>query len=473
MGLEESIPRDEAAFVLRHSIGHAQFKGITDQCVANAHLLQVRHIHGKVSQVLEVQIVTGVDTQSGFVSPQCGLGKRVGGSCPQTNIGLGVGFCVKLDAMGSNVGGSFDLGAVCFNEERGSNASVGERFQDVSEPISMVGDLPTRLARKHLRSVWNEGDLVGLNVTDQIDEISRGIAFNIEFGVNDFLQITNILIGDVSSIGPWMHCDAIGAKSLNSNRRTHDVGFVSAPRIAQGGNFVYVDAEPCHPYLWVFTRKYVMRAQRILSMDLPVLMLTDPVHRALALMDELKLAHLAVVEEDVFKGTVSESSLLEHDDDALIAEVPFSQESLSPDVHIYDIVARMAWSEVDMLPVVQEGLYLGAVDRSGVLKFLAKRAGWGFPGSAIVLEILPKDLSPTALMRIVEADGAQVTSFNVAPLENSELLEVTFKVNTEEIESLLATLRRHDYHVQSFYNAPEVEDEMRARFDAFMRFLNP
>ena len=216
-----------------------------------------------------------------------------------------------------------------------------------------------------------------------------------------------------------------------------------------------------------------MRAQRILSLDLPVLSLTDSVARALELMDEFKLMPLPVVEEDLFKGMVSEDQLLELDEGSLMAEVALNEEAIEPDLHVYDIVARMGWSDVDLLPVVHEGLYRGAVDRASVLRFMAKRAGWGFPGSTLVLEVLPKDLSPAALMRIVEADGAQITSFNVAPVEDSEFLEVTFKVNTEEIESLLSTLRRHEYTVQSFYNAPEVEDEMRAKFAAFMRYLEP
>ena len=216
-----------------------------------------------------------------------------------------------------------------------------------------------------------------------------------------------------------------------------------------------------------------MRAQRILNMDLPVLALTDQVSRALEVMDEFKVMHLPVVEEDVYKGTVSEAQLLELDASALIAEAPLSEESIGMELHLYDVVARMGWSDVDLLPVVHEGLYRGAVDRAAVLRFLAKRAGWGFPGSTIVLELLPKDLSPGELFRIVEVDGAQVTSYNVAAVENSELLEVTFKVNTEEIESLLSSLQRHEYTVQSFYNAPELEDEMRARFDAFMKYLEP
>ena len=216
-----------------------------------------------------------------------------------------------------------------------------------------------------------------------------------------------------------------------------------------------------------------MRAQRLLSLDLPVLALTDQVARALDVMDEFKLMHLPVVEEDVYKGSVSEDALLEMDASALIAEAPMTSDGIPPELHMYDVVARMGWSDVDVLPVVDEGLYRGSVDRAAVLRFMAKRAGWGFPGSSIVLEVLPKDLSPVEIVRIVEADGAQITSFNVAPVEDSELLEVTFKVNTEEIESLMATLRRHEFQVQSFYNAPELEDEMRARFDAFMRYLEP
>ena len=182
---------------------------------------------------------------------------------------------------------------------------------------------------------------------------------------------------------------------------------------------------------------------------------------------------LAVVEEDVYKGTVSEATLLELDESALIAEAPMTQDAIPHDLHVYDVVARMGWSDVDVLPCRPRGLVSRGGGPSRGVALHGQTRGLGFSGSTLVLEVLPKDLSPAELVRIVEADGAQITSFNVAPVENSEFLEVTFKVNTEEIESLMATLRRHEYQVQSFYNAPELEDEMRARFDAFMRYLEP
>ena len=103
-----------------------------------------------------------------------------------------------------------------------------------------------------------------------------------------------------------------------------------------------------------------------------------------------------------------------------------------------DVVARMGWADVDLLPVVEEGLYERRP--SGCAQVLGQTRGLGFSGSTLVLEFCPR-FEPELFT--VEADGARATSFNVAPVENSELLEVTFKVNTEEIE-LHGHAERHD-----------------------------
>jgi hypothetical protein len=50
-------------------------------------------------------------------------------------------------------------------------------------------------------------------------------------------------------------------------------------------------------------------------------------------------------------------------------------------------------------------------------------------------------------------------------------VEVTLKVQTEDIEPVIATFQRFGYTIQSFLHAPELEEEMRERYDAFMRYL--
>lgn len=441
--------------------------------MSDAHFVEVGYGFCEVSQVVQIEVVARIHTEARLVRPGCRL--RVG-SCriaSEVEVLDRERFGVEFDAVGTDVGCRSDLGFVRFDEQRRSNAGRLERVQHGSQHATVFSHGPTGVAGQHARRVGDKRDLLRLHVADHRDKLVARIAFDVEFGVDHLSQFAHVGVRDVARIRPRVDGNAVCAKRLNAVRSQDHVGLFSATGIPQGGDFVDVDAEACHPYLWVVTRKYAMRAQRILSLDLPVLALTDQVARALDVMDEFKLMRLPVVEEDVYKGTVSEETLLELDPSALVAEAPFAQDAVAMDLHLYDVVARMGWADVDVLPVVHEGLYRGSVDRASVLRFLAKRAGWGFPGSTLVLEVLPKDLSPAELVRIVEADGAQITSFNVAPVDDSEFLEVTFKVNTEEIESLLSTLQRHEYTVQSFYNAPELEDEMRARFDAFMRYLEP
>ena len=463
----------QARAVLGDGVGETEVQGVRNQGMANAHFIEVGDGFGKVPKVVQIEVMARVHSEAGVVGPSRGTGKRRRRLAAKFSVVHCERLGVELDAVRTDVGCRSDLHFVRFDEQRSSDALCPERIQHRPQHVAVGCDFPPSIAGQNFRCIRDERHLLRLHVTNHRNEIVAWITLDVELGVDHFPQVAHVGVRDVTGIGPRVDRDAICPKRLDALSRLHHTGFCAASRVAKRGDFVDVDAEPCHPYLWVETRKYIMRAQRILSLDLPVLAMTDQVARALDVMDEFKLMHLPVVEDDVYKGSVSEDVLLELDPGALIAEAPLVQESIEPDLHLYDVVARMGWADVDVLPVVHEGLYRGAVDRAAVLRYLAKRAGWGFPGSSIVLEVLPKDLSPLGLMRIVEADGAQITSFNVAPVEDSEFLEVTFKVNTEEIESLLATLRRHEYTVQSFYNAPELEDEMRARFDAFMRFLEP
>ena len=52
-----------------------------------------------------------------------------------------------------------------------------------------------------------------------------------------------------------------------------------------------------------------MRAQQLLTSDLPLLLPIDTVANAIELMDEYKVSHLPLVVEDMFKGLINEEDL--------------------------------------------------------------------------------------------------------------------------------------------------------------------
>ena len=214
-----------------------------------------------------------------------------------------------------------------------------------------------------------------------------------------------------------------------------------------------------------------MTAEQLLTSDIPLLLPIDTVKSALDMMDEYKLAHLPLVVEDTYKGLISEEDLLEFDESAVLAEVKCSTLSVDPNLHIYEVVASMASAEVDLLPVVHRGIYSGSIDKSAVLQFLARVAGWGAEGSTIVLEIPTSKYSLSEITRIVEENGAQISSFNTSYEDSVDML-VTFKLNTTNIAAILDSFKRFDYKVLTFFDAPEVEDELRNKFDQFMRYLD-
>ena len=213
-----------------------------------------------------------------------------------------------------------------------------------------------------------------------------------------------------------------------------------------------------------------MRAQKLLTFDLPLLLPIDKVSRAISLMDEYKVAHLPIVVEDQFQGLIKEEDLLEHEDTAVLAEVTTYQISVDPNLHLYDVVAQMSRADVDILPVVFQGKYMGSIDRGAVMSSLTKEAGWGLEGSTVILEITSAKYSLAEISRLVEENSTQITSFNMTQKDSGALI-VTIKLNTTKIAAILSSFERFDYKILTFFNSPEVEDELRSKFDAFMRYL--
>ncbi|HLU84878.1 MAG TPA: hypothetical protein VKZ45_05340, partial [Vicingaceae bacterium] len=55
---------------------------------------------------------------------------------------------------------------------------------------------------------------------------------------------------------------------------------------------------------------------------------------------------------------------------------------------------------------------------------------------------------------------------------DSTKLEVTLKINKNEITRILATFERFNYVVTASYNETDYQKDLQNRYDEFMRFLN-
>ena len=103
--------------------------------------------------------------------------------------------------------------------------------------------VPTCVGREDAWRIRHQGALCRPHLFHQLKKIFRRITFNVEFDVDRVRDFKDVGAANVPLVWPWMHGDAIRAKRDTVDGGLPDIWIVAAPGIAQGGEFIDVDAE--------------------------------------------------------------------------------------------------------------------------------------------------------------------------------------------------------------------------------------
>jgi CBS domain-containing protein len=219
-----------------------------------------------------------------------------------------------------------------------------------------------------------------------------------------------------------------------------------------------------------------MHALDLITSDIPPLRPQDDVARAMDWLEEFKVGHLPVVEAGRLVGMVRDQDLTDRNDTrGTVAgvmeqvEVPF----IRGNQHIYEVMKLFSERGLTVVPVLDEmGRYLGAITEHEALKRLAEVTNIHEPGSIVVLEMNQLDYSLQQIARIVEGNDAKVLSVYSHVLPSSTKLEVTLKINRQDISDILQSFDRYEIHVKTTYQGSRFHDDLRGRYEELMRFIN-
>jgi len=90
----------------------------------------------------------------------------------------------------------------------------------------------------------------------------------------------------------------------------------------------------------------------------------------------------------------------------------------------------------------------------------------------VVLEMNQVDYSLQQIARIVEGNDAKVLNVYGHSLPGSTRMEVTLKINREDISDILQSFDRYEIQVKTTYQGSRFHDDLRGRYDELMRFIN-
>jgi CBS domain-containing protein len=212
----------------------------------------------------------------------------------------------------------------------------------------------------------------------------------------------------------------------------------------------------------------------LISTPAPPLQLSDNIEFAQRLFDELKVSQWPVVEETVFKGLITEESLLDAKESNIIKDIQSELRvyKITSEEHYLEAVRIMTDRKLDVMPVTNpEGEYLGVILEKDMLAQLANFTGIHHPGGLIVLETDPIHFSPGEINRLVETNDAQITQLNTQIDETTGRLLVTIRINKPEVSDIVATLQRYDYQIAYFVGEEQYQNELRRNFHHLLHFI--
>ncbi|MDA0309814.1 MAG: CBS domain-containing protein [Bacteroidetes bacterium] len=219
----------------------------------------------------------------------------------------------------------------------------------------------------------------------------------------------------------------------------------------------------------------MMMARDFVLDDIPPLKTSDTGLKAIAWMEEFKVSHLPIIndedylglitEDDVYRNNMPEEALGAH---GLSLQKPF----VRAEDHFLEVIRCFQEWELTLLPILDEqGKYMGCITLSNLMQGMARLKGVNEPGAVLVLQVLDRDYSLGQMAQLVESNDAKVLSVSVMGVPDSSELEVHLKINRTDLSAIVATFVRFNYNVAGTFQAQR-DSNLDDRFGLLMRYLD-
>jgi CBS domain-containing protein len=220
-----------------------------------------------------------------------------------------------------------------------------------------------------------------------------------------------------------------------------------------------------------------MIANELISEVIPSLKTSDLGQTALNWMEIFRISHLPIVNNQDFLGLISDVDIYDMNQ----PDEPIGNHALNllkPYVdstqHIFEVIGLAARLRLTVVPVLDEKKhYKGVITINDLIKNIAGISSMEQPGGLIVLELIERDYSLSQIAQIVESNNVKILSMYLTSPAESTKLEVTIKVNTTDLVSVIRTFDRYNYQVKTWISDNESMDNFYTeRLDLLMKYLN-
>lgn len=219
-----------------------------------------------------------------------------------------------------------------------------------------------------------------------------------------------------------------------------------------------------------------MFAKQLINDSIPVLQPTDTVDQALVWMADYGIQHLPVEKDKIYQGMLSEEELLDSEAmEKTIGDFKFyrQQPKVEELSHLFEVIGLAAETRLTVIPVVGEKQeFIGVIDLPNIIQAMQAYSVIQDSGAIIMLELNSIDYSLAEIARLVESNDSIVLGSTLMNNPGKGKIEVTIKINTTDAAAIIATFERYEYKILGTFNEVSYYEDLKDRYDAFMRYLN-
>ncbi len=218
-----------------------------------------------------------------------------------------------------------------------------------------------------------------------------------------------------------------------------------------------------------------MIAKELINDSYPPLKPTDSGLKALKWMEEFHLEHLPLVDGVNYQGLASEEDILR----SSTLDLPLGNQHIpliKPFVRfnqpIFQVVKLISRKKLTVVPVLDEAdHYIGLITVADVLRHYADSGIFEDALGVIVLELPAKNYTMSEIAHIIESEDGKILSSYVTPNAENESIDLTLRINRQDLTRIISSFTRHGYFVKEHYHQSEFIDDIKSRYDTLMNYL--
>ncbi len=217
-----------------------------------------------------------------------------------------------------------------------------------------------------------------------------------------------------------------------------------------------------------------MHIQDQIITTVPVFEVSETLKEVIKFFEETTYSHVAVTENGVYLGLLSENDLPCFEPEKSIEDFRYELDNffVTKETAWLDVLEMFSRNEANILPVVDENqLISGYYDLEDIVSVFIDTPFFKEPGAILVISTGIKDYSFSEIAQIVESNNARLLGAFITDSEN-DVVQITLKIGTQSMNEVAQTFRRYNYTIVFGNSDDQFLEDLKQRSDYLEKYLN-